>query len=152
MVVNACNPNKLLDIKFGRHTLHSFTYHFTETGLLLLLVITKLVEVFLSNCHREMNQISFLWKSFVRIQNPVSFAIREVFAVFTEKRTSSWAFTRQIFFTFRNVTRNTAGARANAGRKDVKEDTHALGLSSFLWQRILLNHSKDCELRIRRSS
>ena len=47
-----------------------------------------------------MNQISFFRKPFVRIQNPVGFAIREVFAVFAEKRTSAWAFTRQIFFTF----------------------------------------------------
>src|SRR5215211_5023287 len=99
-----------------------------------------------------MNQISFLWKPFIRIQNPVGFAIREVFAVFTEKRTSSWAFTRQIFFTFRNVSRDAAGARAYACRKDVKEDAHALGLSSFLRQRILLDHPKDSELRISWSS
>src|ERR1044071_3102554 len=137
MVVNACNPNKLLNIKFRSHALHAFANHFTKTGLLLLFVIAKLVKVFLGDRDREMNQIPLLWKPFVRVQNPVSFSICEVFAVFTEERTSSWAFTRQIFFTFRNVSRNAAGARAYACRKDVKEDAHALGLSSSLRQSIL---------------
>src|SRR5919206_1514980 len=141
MVVNACHPHKLLDIKFCSHALHSVTYHFTEAGLLLLFVVTKLVEVFLSYRDREMNQISFLRKPFVRIQNPVGFAIRKAFAVFAKKRTSTWTFARQIFFTFRNVSRHAASARAYACGKDVKEDTHVAGLSSSLRQRILLDHS-----------
>jgi hypothetical protein len=153
MVVNARHPHKLLDVKFRSHALHSFTYYFTEAGLLLLFVVTKLVEVFLSYRDREMNQISFLRKPFVRIQNPVGFAIREVFAVFAKKWASSWTFTRQVLlFTFRNVSRGATSTRAYACRKDVKEDAHVSGLSSSLRQRILPDHSKNGELRISWSS
>src|ERR1044072_2094260 len=105
MVVYTGDPGEWLNIELCGHTLHSLAYHFSETGLSLLFIVAKLVEFLFWNHDGEMNQLLLCGMTIIRIENPVSFAICEIFPVITEKRTSAWTFTVQILFSFSNVSR-----------------------------------------------
>src|SRR6185369_17190331 len=83
----------------------------------------------------------------IRIKHTVSSAIGHLFTIFAEQRSRTETFALKVPVTFGNVTRHPAGAGATSGRDDVKNYSHALSL--FLWQRLLLNHAKQTELRVR---